>query len=266
LPDPHRRCVRGAQPSILEHDAAPSGAHRLSVAGVFDGELIAFADGNPDFIALTDRMLLTRDPSIPIAFVVFDVLSVDGESIMQRPYWQRRELLEGPQPRWHPLVHRALVRERRSTVDGRRKGTGSKESSRSRSTAATHPATVAHGSKVKNRAYWKYELESEAAIDGPRHRTLRAQPACSRSRFAPIVRGLRCGGKSEQILTDEGQFPDTRTRSFRLRRAAARAARGGVVCGATLGFARRKGNARPVRPPGLSSTLDRRASRPRARG
>src|SRR5688500_17917295 len=51
--------------------------------GVFDGELVAFTDGQPDFLALTDRMLLTRDLAIPIAFVVFDVLSLDGKETMR---------------------------------------------------------------------------------------------------------------------------------------------------------------------------------------
>jgi bifunctional non-homologous end joining protein LigD len=67
---------------------------RFPICGVFDGELIAFADGRPDFVALTDRMLLTRDASIPLAFVAFDVLSLDGENTMSKPYWQRREILE----------------------------------------------------------------------------------------------------------------------------------------------------------------------------
>jgi ATP dependent DNA ligase domain len=39
-------------------------------------------------------MLLTRDRSIPIAFVAFDVLSLDGKNVMQEPYLKRPELLE----------------------------------------------------------------------------------------------------------------------------------------------------------------------------
>ena len=48
---------------------------RFPVRGVSDGELIAFTDGQPDFVALCDRMLLRQDRGIPIAFVAFDVLS-----------------------------------------------------------------------------------------------------------------------------------------------------------------------------------------------
>jgi hypothetical protein len=72
---------------------------RFPVPGVFDGELVAFTDGQPDFLALTDRMLLTRDLSIPVAFVVFDVLSLEGGNVMQRPYLKRRDLRGGTAPR-----------------------------------------------------------------------------------------------------------------------------------------------------------------------
>jgi bifunctional non-homologous end joining protein LigD len=70
----------------------------LPVQGVFDGELIAFNDGQPDFVALCDRMLLRSDLRILVAFVAFDVLSPDGTNTMREPYWKRREILE-PQPR-----------------------------------------------------------------------------------------------------------------------------------------------------------------------
>ena len=51
--------------------------------GVFDGELIAFSDGQPDFVALYDRMLLHSDVRIPIAFVAFDVPSIEGTNTMR---------------------------------------------------------------------------------------------------------------------------------------------------------------------------------------
>jgi ATP-dependent DNA ligase len=52
--------------------------------GVFDGELVAFEDGQLDFVALTDRILL-RSGDAPIAFIVFDVLYLDGSSTMREP-------------------------------------------------------------------------------------------------------------------------------------------------------------------------------------
>jgi hypothetical protein len=63
----------------------------IPARGIFDGELIAFTGAKPDFVALTDRVLLTRDQSIPIAFVAFDVLSLEGDNVMRRPYWQIHE-------------------------------------------------------------------------------------------------------------------------------------------------------------------------------
>jgi ATP-dependent DNA ligase len=59
------------------------------VRGVFDGELIAFSEGQPDFVALCDRMLLRSELRISVAFVVFDVLSLEGTKTMREPYWRR---------------------------------------------------------------------------------------------------------------------------------------------------------------------------------
>jgi bifunctional non-homologous end joining protein LigD len=39
-------------------------------------------------------MLLHSDVRIPVAFVAFDVLSLEGTTTMREPYWKRRELLE----------------------------------------------------------------------------------------------------------------------------------------------------------------------------
>jgi bifunctional non-homologous end joining protein LigD len=55
------------------------------VQGAFDGELIAFSEGKPDFVALGDRMLLRSESRIPIAFVAFDVLSLEGANTMREP-------------------------------------------------------------------------------------------------------------------------------------------------------------------------------------
>lgn len=74
------------------------GSHRA----VLDGEVVAFNDeGQPSFELLQRRMhvageadvrRLTR--SVPVSYVVFDVLHLDGENAMPRPYEQRRGLLE----------------------------------------------------------------------------------------------------------------------------------------------------------------------------
>src|SRR2546421_10594945 len=51
----------------------------LPIRGVFDGELVAFGnDGKPSFDRLC-RRLLQRDPRVPVALGVFDLLELDGE-------------------------------------------------------------------------------------------------------------------------------------------------------------------------------------------
>jgi bifunctional non-homologous end joining protein LigD len=66
---------------------------RDDVRGVFDGELVSFREGVPHFPLVTARMLHRRR-EVPVAFAVFDVLSLDGERTINLPYAQRRELLE----------------------------------------------------------------------------------------------------------------------------------------------------------------------------
>ncbi len=69
---------------------------------VLDGEVVAFdAHGSPSFGQLQQRMHLTnatelqaRMQSIPVAYLVFDVLWLDGESLMGRPLRERRAVLE----------------------------------------------------------------------------------------------------------------------------------------------------------------------------
>jgi hypothetical protein len=66
----------------------------LPVNGTFDGELVAFGeDGTPDFPLLCERML-TRRPNIPVTYMVFDLLSIDGEDLTRAPYSERRAQLE----------------------------------------------------------------------------------------------------------------------------------------------------------------------------
>jgi bifunctional non-homologous end joining protein LigD len=74
------------------------GATRL----VLDGEVVAFDEsGRPSFGLLQNRMhvlgeakvrRLARD--VPIAYLIFDVMYVDGRSTMEQPYAERRKLLK----------------------------------------------------------------------------------------------------------------------------------------------------------------------------
>jgi bifunctional non-homologous end joining protein LigD len=130
------------------------------VQGVFDGELIAFSEGQPDFVALCDRMLLHSDGRIPIAFVAFDVLSLEGTNTMCEPYWKRREILES-------LV---LVGSHWITTpsfsDGEALWTVVEDQDLEGLVAKPLGSIYKPGErgwlKVKNRAYWTYQLEREA--------------------------------------------------------------------------------------------------------
>jgi ATP-dependent DNA ligase len=125
-------------PLIPELEAFPA-------RGVFDGELIAFSDGEPDFVALTDRMLLTRNRSIPVAFVAFDVLSLDGENVVHQPYSPRRancSRVSTSPDHTGALHHRSTT----ATPSGRQcSGTNSRAWSPSRCGAPTNRATDVRG-------------------------------------------------------------------------------------------------------------------------
>jgi bifunctional non-homologous end joining protein LigD len=61
---------------------------------MLDGELVAFdRDGCPDFPLICERMLM-RPQSIAVVFVIFDLLSLNGRSLLHESYSKRREELE----------------------------------------------------------------------------------------------------------------------------------------------------------------------------
>ncbi len=68
----------------------------------FDGELVAFDEaGRPSFERLQRRMHVTTPSSVkrlaastPVVYAIFDLLYLDGHSLMALPYEQRRERLE----------------------------------------------------------------------------------------------------------------------------------------------------------------------------
>jgi bifunctional non-homologous end joining protein LigD len=69
---------------------------------VFDGEIVAFDEaGRPSFERLQRRMHVTSPSSIrrlsasmPVVYAIFDLLYLDGRSLMEQPYRERREALE----------------------------------------------------------------------------------------------------------------------------------------------------------------------------
>jgi bifunctional non-homologous end joining protein LigD len=76
-----------------------------------DGEIVAMVDGRPSFPALQQRMHVQNDrqarslaTSVPVMFLLFDVLYMDGRSCLELPYAERRQLLEALElrgPNWN---------------------------------------------------------------------------------------------------------------------------------------------------------------------
>jgi len=60
---------------------------------LLDGELVAWKGSEPYF-PLVCRRVLNRDMSIPLTFVIFDVLRSKGVDLTERPYRERRRELE----------------------------------------------------------------------------------------------------------------------------------------------------------------------------
>jgi bifunctional non-homologous end joining protein LigD len=68
---------------------------------ILDGEVVAFdADGRPSFQKLQGRMHLTSEHQVrrlserdPVSYVIFDLLFLDGHSLMALPYAERRQRL-----------------------------------------------------------------------------------------------------------------------------------------------------------------------------
>jgi bifunctional non-homologous end joining protein LigD len=85
---------------------------------ILDGELVAFdSDGRPSFQAMQGRMHLDSDSAVrrrmrdvPVTYVIFDLLWLEGHSTLPLAYERRRELLESLElegPRWRvPAYHR----------------------------------------------------------------------------------------------------------------------------------------------------------------
>jgi bifunctional non-homologous end joining protein LigD len=69
---------------------------------ILDGEIVAFDEnGRPNFQRLQNRMHLASDSAIrrrmndiPVAYMIYDLLYLDGHSTMQLPYADRRKLLD----------------------------------------------------------------------------------------------------------------------------------------------------------------------------
>jgi len=74
---------------------------------VLDGEIVLLdSDGRPSFVALAERMHVRESgrarqlaATLPVSYMIFDVLAANGTDIRAVPYAQRREWLESLAPR-----------------------------------------------------------------------------------------------------------------------------------------------------------------------
>ncbi len=97
--------VRGLVAALGMHEA------------VLDGEIVAFDDaGRPSFERLQSRINVSAAAAVrrlmrttPVVYAIFDLLYLDGHSLMERPYSERRAALESLElsgPAWRvPAVH-----------------------------------------------------------------------------------------------------------------------------------------------------------------
>ena len=91
------RDITAAYPELRELGRAMGATEVL-----LDGELVAFdADGRPSFERLQRRMHASDAAArrlaaeVPVTYIAFDLLHLDGRSTLMLPYRERRRLLEG---------------------------------------------------------------------------------------------------------------------------------------------------------------------------
>jgi ATP-dependent DNA ligase len=132
----------------------------LPVRAVLDGELVASGpDGCPDFPLLCERMLMRRHGTA-VTYMVFDLLSLDGEDLTRAQYSGRRAQLEALDlngAHWQTpevfddgeaLFEAVRVHELEGVVAKRRNG--------------RYRPGQRGWIKTKNREYWRYEMERES--------------------------------------------------------------------------------------------------------
>jgi bifunctional non-homologous end joining protein LigD len=94
---------RGTDATARYPELAKSPPALAGRRAVLDGEVVAFDEAaRPSFQLLQRRMGLTTEATIraraaevPVAYVAFDLLWLDGRSLLDEPYEERRRLLAG---------------------------------------------------------------------------------------------------------------------------------------------------------------------------
>jgi bifunctional non-homologous end joining protein LigD len=147
----------------MEHADLVPELDALPIFATLDGELCAFGpDGSPDFPLICERMLMRRS-GIRVTYMIFDLLSLDGEDLTCAPYSERRTQLEALALNgiyWQTperfddgeSLFEAVCEHELEGVVAKRKGSRYRSGERG-------------WVKIKNRDYWRYEMERESAIN-----------------------------------------------------------------------------------------------------
>jgi bifunctional non-homologous end joining protein LigD len=100
----------GKDISATYPDLAGLGGAVTASQALLDGEIVAFTDGRPDFEALQPRMHVSSadaafrlSSTIPVSYLAFDALHVDGVGLTSLSYVERRKTLDtiiSNGPRW----------------------------------------------------------------------------------------------------------------------------------------------------------------------
>ena len=135
---------------------------------VLDGELVAWKGSEPYF-PLMCRRVLNRDMSIAMTYIVFDLLRVDGTDVSDRPYSERRKLLESLD------LNSSWWRTCDTFSDGNALLTAVCEMGLEGVVAKKRSSRYRPGDrgwiKVKNRNYWRRDSERMAMEQSRKRRT-----------------------------------------------------------------------------------------------
>ncbi len=103
---------RRGHPRTLQYPEVAAGLMDLPQGTVLDGEIVAVVNGRPSFHRVLQRdfasqpaAIKARQTSIPVSYLVFDLLYCREKDVRQLSLLERQSLLADLCPGQHPLVH-----------------------------------------------------------------------------------------------------------------------------------------------------------------
>jgi ATP-dependent DNA ligase len=138
---------------------------------VLDGELVAWRGREPYF-PLVGRRILNGDTSIRLTYMIFDLLGIDGTSLVAQPFEERRSVLEQLD------LHGPYWNVTETFDDGPSLYGGvcelGLEGVVAKQLASRYGATKRGWVKVKNPNYWRRDAELDAMRRSRERRVVRA--------------------------------------------------------------------------------------------